>query len=171
MDMSSQPEPLTILNPKVLQCKQFCKMNYLGLTKNTRLDMPRKKKRTPVAFIPFLVFNNYLRIITLIYMRPFTIFLLIYFILTLSMRESNVFYIYITHGILPCIKSFCTILKILLRYLLNIDTHLNNLSGEYGFNIRFLNSILRQAWSSVHVYSNVHWTSQFLQGTRKTRPC
>ena len=25
--------------------------------------------------------------------------------------------------------------------------------------------------SSVRVYSSVHWTNQFLQGTRKTRPC
>ena len=25
--------------------------------------------------------------------------------------------------------------------------------------------------SSVHVYSSVHWTSHFIQGTRKIRPC
>ena len=35
----------------------------------------------------------------------------------------------------------------------------------------FLWDLGKSDLSSVQVYSGVHWTSYFLQGTRKTRPC
>ena len=31
--------------------------------------------------------------------------------------------------------------------------------------------LVKHDLSSVHVYSTLHWTGYFLQGTRKTRPC
>ena len=35
----------------------------------------------------------------------------------------------------------------------------------------FLVYLVKSDLSSVHVYSSVHWTSHFFQGTRKTLPC